>query len=192
MAHHVALVGGISGGKDTFGDLLVDTFPGKGLVRSTSDVARRFIADNQLGEPTRDLTREVSTNLRKMYGPSYLLKRTLELVYLDSPELIVISGLYTTQEADHFTEIGGLLVSVDTPDEVRRMRAGLRARAGESVEEFTRLHSNDMDGRTVGTDQNLADVIAMAEMTIDGSVPLDHIEERRSQAVSVLTRLGAL
>lgn len=185
MNEIIGLVGGMCSGKDTWADYFADRH---GFRRvTTSDVVRTYIRENDLGEPTRDLTRETATMLRARYGAEYLAASALQ--HCGVAKRMVVSGLYVPDEAALLKSGGGLIVKINIQPEIQVARMQQRARAGEGggIEEFSRLAGNDLNSRD--TDQRLADVLAMADMEIDGSVPMSDRESIHLIAEEVLASL---
>jgi dephospho-CoA kinase len=161
----IGLTGGMCSGKNTFGDVLVrecEPFLGAGRVVSSSDAAREYIVKEVLGEPTRDLTRNVATILRRNKSPTYLIDWALNS-FESHESLRVISGVYTLPERKYIQSIGGIVVALHADDEIRSARMASRARAGEEVaNEFKRLDTEDM--RASLTDQQTAAVMGSADI----------------------------
>lgn len=165
----IGLVGGLGSGKDSFGKFIQDRKGG--TLVTTSDVARRYIEDNELGEPTRDLTRTIATQLRLQNGTDYLLRQSID--HLPNDELAIVSGLYVVEEVMTLrAQRRSVIVHVDASDEVRVDRVTGRARSSDEKDahNFHRLDGEDMRGSS--TDQRLADVITMADIRVGGNVPI--------------------
>lgn len=178
----IGLTGGMCSGKDSWADLFHDQF---GHVhRSTSDVARNYIRENDLGEPTRDRTRETATYLRNQFGADYLMRKAIESA--GDSERVVISGIYVVPEALYLLRIGGSIINISTDEAQSFDRMSNRGRAGEAPEldEFHRLMNNDLHSEQ--TDQRLADVISLADYSIDGNVSIHDTEIRHKMAEKVL------
>lgn len=165
----IGLVGGMASGKDSFGKFIQDRVGG--VLVSTSDVARDYIRQNNLGEATRDLTRNIATYLRSENGTDYLLRSSIENI--EDDELAIVSGLYIPEEVVALRALrNSVIVRVDTSDDTRVSRAVKRSRTSDEqdVNNFYRLDAEDLHGSV--TDQRLADVFEMADMSVDGNVPI--------------------
>ena len=182
----IGLTGGMCSGKDSWGDFLAEHF--SYVHSSTSNIAREYIRDHNLGEPTRDLTRETATYLREVNGPDYLLRRALEKV--EDHGRIVVTGLYVVPEVVHLKRIGGSLINVVADDTLRYSRMSHRGRSGElsEYEEYKRLMNNDLS--STETDQRLAEVIRMADYEIDGKVPIRDTDTCKAIARRVLQEIA--
>ena len=180
----IGLAGGMCSGKDSWADFFQQEFGYD--HRSTSDVARAYIRDKDLGEPTRDLTREVATQLRATHGTEYLLRQAIEAA--DS-QRIIISGIYVVPEAMYLKKVGGSIVSILADDKLRFERMAKRAREGElpELEEYRRLMDNDLNSQH--TDQRLSDVMDLADFSIDGSIPIRDRDQCLKIARNVLTSI---
>lgn len=182
----LGLTGVMCSGKNSWANFLVDNF---GFVAQTSsDVIRTYIADNNLGEPTRDLCRVAATELRQRHGGDYLVKQALGLLPEDVPA--IISGIYVPTEVDFIRGVGGKIVHIRASNELGLQRMNARARSGESgdLAEYQRLIDNDL--HAADTDQRQADVIREADYEIDGSVPLADSKRCLAMARDMLMILG--
>lgn len=182
----IGLTGGMCSGKDSWAKFLVEHFDFE--WQGTSDIAREYIRAHNLGEPTRDLVREVCAELRMMNGADYLAREALRRLNASRPR--VISGLYIVPELEHVRAVGGKIINIKTDEDTLFSRMTRRAREGEtgSREEFNRLIGNDL--RSTDTDQRLEDVIAMADIEIDGSIPIANTELCESVAITAFRSLG--
>lgn len=183
MKEIIGFTGGLCSGKDSWAGFFQREFGYE--HRSTSNVTREYIAENDLGEPTRDLTREVSTYLRCKFGADYLMRKAIESV--EESDYIAISGIYVVPEAVYIKKIGGHIINIVADDSLRYDRMSKRKRAGEiaSYDEYMRLMTNDLNSQT--TDQRLKDVIDMADYEIDGNIAIADIARCRKIAKNVLS-----
>ncbi len=182
----IGLTGRMCSGKDSWAHFLVDHF---GFVwQGTSDITREYIAAHNLGEPTRDLVRNVCTQLRKMNGADYLVHQALKRLDIARPR--VVSGLYIVPEAEHIKAVGGKLIHIAAEDSMLFSRMTQRRREGEAgaKDAFDCLMKNDLHAEE--TDQCLADVIAMADIEIDGSILITNTEQCRKLAIAAFEALG--
>lgn len=165
----IGLVGGLASGKDSFGKFIQDRKGG--FLVTTSDIARRYIEDNNLGEPTRDLTRSTAARLRLENGNDHLLRQSID--HVPDDVLAIVSGLYVVEEVIALRALrNSVIVHVDTSDEIRISRATGRSRSSDEQDarNFHRLDSEDMHASS--TDQRLKYVISMADIQVDGGVPI--------------------
>jgi ribonucleoside-diphosphate reductase alpha chain len=142
------------------------------IPQSTSNIVREYIAENNLGEPTRDLVREYSSKLRADKGADYLVNTAINNV--DESNVVVLTGLYAVPEALYVRKIGGAVVRIAADEDVRLQRMRDRQRSGESGahKEFKRL--NDVDLNSHLSDQRLSDVLRMADFTINGNIHISN------------------
>lgn len=188
----IGLAGGMCSGKNTFADYLVTQYGiefGTGKVVTSSDAAREYLRTNNMGEPTRDRTRDVAAQLRKMHGPHYMVDWALSQ-YGDDEGLRVISGIYTMPETERIHEVGGVVVALTTANGERQRRMGVRLRAGESDNsDFARLDAEDM--HATETDQRALDVIRSADIFLhDKGLGEDYSTLYQSIAHSIFDKLG--
>lgn len=183
----IGLTGGMCSGKDSWADFFQEQFGY--MHQSTSNIARDYIREHELGEPTRDLTREVATHLRNQHGPDYLMRRAIENA--EGAERIVVSGIYVVPEALYLRNIGGSIINIVANDDLRFDRMSNRKREGETPEpeEYHRLMSNDL--HSDATDQRLSDVIDLADYSIDGSIPIREVETCKKMAREVLNLIAS-
>lgn len=184
----IGLTGGMCSGKDSWADFLQEEFGYE--HHSTSDIARLYISEHELGEPTRDLTREVATELRTLNGSDYLMRTAINNAR--TAERVVISGLYVVPEVIYLKRIGGIIINIATDDDIRFQRMSKRGRDGElpEIDEYFRLMNNDLHSDQ--TDQRLTEVIDLADYSIDGSIPIRDTERCRNVAQEVLSKIGRI
>jgi len=162
-----------SSGKDTVAKYIAEHY---GFTNwSGGDALRKYIRENNLGEPTREMLSEISIQLRKKRGPDFLTRMALET---ETPRLLV-SGTRTVAEAESLKAHGGILIAVTAPREMRYERAKARGRIGDNVsfEQFTTIEEQEARGKDIFS-QSVDDVIAMADYTIEntGTLPDLHVK----------------
>lgn len=178
----IGLVGGLASGKDSFGNFIVERVGG--VVVTTSDIAREYIEDNELGEPTRDLTRSIAAKLRAKNGADYLLMASLDKVPEDS--LAIVSGLYVTAEVIALRSLRkGPIIHVDTNYETRLERTLSRARSSDEKDSsnFDRLNGEDLCA--INTDQRLNEVIQLVDYKVDGNISIRDITFWQAQMENI-------
>lgn len=183
MKPHVilGLVGQPLSGKDTVAAHLVDTH--KFVHVSTGDLLRFYMAENNLGQPTRDLMQKVGNILRAEHGADYLMRLALKT----EANSLVVSGIRAIAEATALKAAGGLLVACSAPLAVRYERATGRGRAGDKVnletfkqQEAAESSSNDPNAQSVSA------VVAMADFTVENSGDLEHLYKQVDELLTGL------
>jgi len=182
----IGLTGGMCSGKDSWAKFLMEQFDFD--WQGTSDITREYIKEHDLGEPTRDLVRETCTELRATNGADYLAREALRRLDINKPR--VVSGIYTVPEAEFIKSQSGKIINIRTDEDILFSRMTMRGRSGEKgiKEEFNRLINNDLCA--TDTDQRLVDVIQLADIEIDGSVPIANTEQCRRIALQAFRALG--
>jgi dephospho-CoA kinase len=179
----IGLVGHPSSGKDTVAAHLVDRH--KFIHVSTGDLVRFYIAEHDLGEPTRELMHQVGNILRIEHGPDYLVRLALKT----QATHLAVSGLRALAEVTALKEAGGIIIGCTAPLELRYRRAKERGRIGDDIsfEAFTEQEEAE-EVSTNPDAQNVAGVMAMADYTIENSGSLEHLHRQMDTLFSKLTK----
>jgi dephospho-CoA kinase len=173
----IGLVGHPSCGKDTVAEYLVKDH---GFVNvNMSDLIKDYILKNNLGEPKRELFREVAISLRKENGEDYLMKLCLQN---EAPRLVV-TGLRMEAEARRLQEEGGLIVACEASSEARFKRAMARGDLKDSLsfEEFKR--QDEIEGRGGEGGLQVNAVIALADHLIQNDGTLEDLRRQIERVV---------
>jgi len=183
MAELLGVTGFQCSGKDTVADILRDSH---GFEAATSsDVIRDFIRDNNLGDPSRPLLTTVARQLRE-HDPAAIIKSSLARCKTDR---IVVSGLYSKAEAQHFiSDAGGVIIKCDADQRLRYERAISRDRIGDDVD-FDTFQSWE-SGESISTNSNnqsIREVGRLAVVTILNEGSYTDLEARVS---ATLVSLG--
>jgi dephospho-CoA kinase len=174
----LGIVGQPSSGKDTVAAYLVDSH--KFVHVSTGDSIRFYVAEHGLGEPTRELLRDIGNVLRAEHGPDYLARLALQ----HESDRLVISGLRTMAEAEQVKQQGGMVIAIEATLRHRYNRALDRGRVGEDVtfERFAELA--EIEAQAAANNpivQNVNAVVAFADRVItnDGTLKALHAQVDR-------------
>ena len=178
----IGLAGEPSSGKDTVAAYLVTTYGFKHV--STGDLIRFYIAEHNLGEPTRDLLHVISNQLRTEHGPDYLAFLALQY---DVPHL-VISGLRNPSEAALIQKKGGYILALRASLETRYRRAKERKRIGDDIsfevfcqQEQVEEYSSNPNAQAVAT------VLAMGDYEIFNDANKEELYDRIEELLDILT-----
>ena len=167
----IALVGHPLSGKDTVAGYLTAEH---GYIHiATSDLLRFYIAEHELGEPTRERMHDVANVLRAEHGADYLVRLALRR----EEERLVISGLRTVAEAETARAEGALIVQVRASLKLRYKRALERRRVGEeamTLEAFRAIEEKESENDNPEV-QNVNAVIALASLTLENEGNLEHL-----------------
>ncbi len=181
----IGLVGKPLTGKDTLAAYLVEQY---GFVHvSTGDFLRFYILENNLGEATRPLLQQVGNFLRTEHGPGYLA----ELAVRSDAKHLVISGMRNPHEVEVVKRDGGTIVALDLPLELRYKRAQERSGDKDHVtfEEF-KLQVSAEDTSTNPNATNMAEVLAMADVTISNDAGREALHRRAEAMLRELSRVS--
>ena len=168
----LGVVGQPSSGKDTVAEYIREHYGFTHL--STGDIIRKYVQDNNLGELTRPLLRDVGNQLRKEHGSDYLVQLALK----DSHPRLIISGIRSVGEAETLKKNGGKLINIDVPIEKRYEWATARRRDTDhiSFEEFKNQQLAEETNDTYA--QNVQLVIPMADYTLENFGTLEELYKK--------------
>ncbi len=165
----LAIVGQSSSGKDTAAKYLADRY---GFYHfSSGDYFRKYVKENNLGEPTRPLLQKVATALREKYGGDYSMSAALKI----PAKYLVVSGIRNRVEVDALKKAGGKIIAIEVPIEERYKRALARNRIGDDVsfEDFKKQQEAEVVSGDPNA-QNLGAVIALSDYVIkNGGTPAE-------------------
>jgi len=157
----IALVGPGGVGKDTLAEYAVQKY---GLVHvSSSDLIRQHILEHNLGGTDRVNCRHVGNQIRAEKGAGYLVRKAIEM----RKDNIVVSGLRAVAEATTFKELGGTIIAITAPLELRYEWAKQRADIDNAMT-FEQFRGRD-EAESVNPDpnaQNINAVVALADYTL--------------------------
>lgn len=179
----IAVVGESLSGKDTVSSYLAEQH---GFVHiSTGDFVRFYILENNLGEPTRPRMQEVGNFLRTEHGPDYFAKLALR----DPATHIVISGLRNPYEVQAVKDDGGKVLALTVPMETRYERAKERGRIGDHIT-YKEFAEQEMAERTSTNPnaQNMAEVLALADVTLSNESTVEELEAKVEEALRELAK----
>lgn len=182
----IAVVGEPLAGKDTISTYLTERY---GFVHiSTGDFVRFYILENDLGEPTRPRMHEVANFLRTEHGPEYFAKLALR----DPASHMIISGLRNPHEVQAVKDAGGYALAVTVSAEMRFKRLKERGRIGDDLTfaEFTAQEQAE-ETSTNPNAQNMAEVLALADVIISNDSTVEQLETRIEEALSEIVKLAS-
>ena len=183
----IGLTGTFSSGKDSLAQHLQEKF---GIMHiSTGDIVRE-IAQEQRGSSERPVLLEVANELRRSYGSGVLVERALDRYHnsIRTYAGVVITGIRTAAEAKVIQDLGGTIMFVDAPLELRYQRMQVRARDGESritIEAFQEREKREMVGTQSDTDANIQNVKAVANITLQNTGTLEDFYDIAEKALAL-------
>jgi len=169
---HVVVVGHPLSGKDTVGDYLAKEY---GFAHvATGQLVRDYIAENHLGEPTRDLMQKTGNEVRRKLGSDYFYKKALDLN--KSSDRLVINGIRTLGEVKAAKETGSIVIATVAPIEKRYEWAKARGRVSDKVSfaDFVRQEEAESSSESP-YEQNVNATTSLADYTIGNEEDLEHL-----------------
>lgn len=163
----LAVVGRDVSGKDTVGKYLKQKYGFTHVV--TGQLVRDYIAENKLGEPTRELMIQVATDVRARLGADYFLQVGLR----SDTDRLALDGVRAMGEVQAVREAGGQIITVEAPIEKRFEWSKARGRTSDeaSFEDFVR-HEQLQSVSASANGQSVDAVIASADYTIQNDADL--------------------
>lgn len=133
--HKLIGIGGTNGsGKDTLAQILVEM---GWMFVSGSDILRQELKKRHLPIERENLS-SLSSEWRRKYGLGHLIDKTVEVYAPKSARYkgLVVSSLRNFGEANRIHELGGSVVWVEAPVELRYQRIYSRQRSTEDQKTF--------------------------------------------------------
>lgn len=183
----VGISGTFSSGKDTLAVHLQEKF---GFMNvSTGDIVRE-IATAERGSVERPILAEVADGLRRKYGGAILVEKALDRYHnsIRNYPGVVITGIRSLGEAKAIKNLGGTLVYIDAPIEIRYERMQKRQRDGEAritLDAFRQRESQEMHGGTTDADFNIAEIEKIADTKILNSTDLQTFFDNANKLLSL-------
>jgi dephospho-CoA kinase len=123
----LAFVGHAAVGKDTLSDYVSQKLNLPNV--SAGNLIRDYVLENNLGSLERENLKNVGNKLRALYGGDYLVKLATERY----PGDLVMSGLRAVDEVQTFKLLGGIIIAITAPAELRYEHAKVRNRIDDTV-----------------------------------------------------------
>lgn len=159
----IGLAGTFAAGKDIGAEYLQETYGLAGV--STGDMVRK-LARVKYDSVERRILHKTADETRKEKGAGVLVEEALRdyhQLHTDKPG-VVISGIRSIGEAKMLLKLGGVLLFIDAPREVRFERSQGRDREGDeqTFEAFTEQEDKELAG--VGDDEAVINIGAVREL----------------------------
>lgn len=179
----IGVTGTYASGKDTISDYLQK----KGFFHfSLSDAIRGEL--DEIGLPRdRDTLIRVGNEYRQKFGNDIWAKRAIEAVKAraGSKNCVLTSIRNSGEVAFLKKQKGFILINVDAPIETRYERAKARKRGdSDFVDLETFKKQEDKEKTGTGSEQNLTEVGAMANYTIENSDTLDELYKKIERIIN--------
>ena len=172
----VGVSGSFGSGKGMLGKYLTNKY---GFIDvNTGDIVRE-IAQEQRGSIERPVLQEVANELRHKYGGGVLVERAIDRYHnsIRAYAGVAVTGLRSLGEVKAIKAMGGKVVFIDAPLDVRYNRMVERQRDAEaqiSLEEFREREESELSSGLSDADFNLAQIEKIADITIiNGGTPED-------------------
>jgi dephospho-CoA kinase len=182
----IAIVGQPASGKDTAAAYLVDRYCFSYV--STSDLLRDLARSKGVEHTDRAQLGEFARHLRLEQGPDILVR----MAHAEGSDTnrIVIGGLRAKAEANAIHALGGVIVSITVPIELRFERAKLRGRIDDRVsfEHFKTVELEE-SANNDGNAQSLNQVMEMADYQIENGGTEEDFYRRVDEVVAPLLSL---
>lgn len=176
----IGVTGTFASGKDTVAEVLEQEY--NVLHVSTGDIVREKSMERHGSIERNPYLQETATYFRKEYGGDYFVreayKRFLEVE--DKYHAVVITGIRSLGEARAIHDLGGVLVQVIAPIEVRYERMVSRQRDQETkmtLEEFKASEANERTGGDDDASFNIDKIAEMADVTIENAGSFEEFKE---------------
>lgn len=184
----LGISGTLSSGKNSLAEYLEQKF---GLMHiSTADMIRE-IAQAQHGSIERPILYQTANDLRKTYGSAVLVERAIDRYHnsIRNYAGVIVSDLRSTGEANKIKELGGKVVFVDAPIELRYERMKARQRDGESLVSFEEFKQNEQKELTSGmsdSDFNLTKIGEMADVKLQNAGTPEEFYDTAEKALELV------
>lgn len=183
----IGLSGTFTSGKDALAEHLEQKF---GLMHiSTGDIVRE-IAQTQRGSIERPILYEVANELRHSYGGGVLVERALDRYHnsIRTYAGVVVTGIRSLAEAKAIKELGGQLIYIDAPIEMRFSRMQARQRDGEAritLDAFREREQKEMSSGISDADFNILQIGKMADVTLQNTGTIDEFFATAEKALKL-------
>lgn len=181
----VGVSGSFGSGKDILGVYLADKYGFMNI--STGDIVRE-IAQEQRGSIERPVLHEVANELRHKYGGGVLVERAIDRYHnsIRTYAGATITGIRSLGEAKAIKALGGQLVFVDAPFDIRYNRMVERQRDAETqitLEEFRAREESEISSGVTDADFNLGKIEQIADFKLINDSSLEDFYKAADKAL---------
>ncbi|MEI6479897.1 MAG: AAA family ATPase [bacterium] len=156
---------------------------------STGNMVRKYVAENNLGEPTRELLQKVANELREKNGAGYFAAKAIQ--ENENFEKLIVSGIRTVGEAMEIKKFQGIIIAVDASQEIRFERAQGRgsARDNKDFESFKAIEALEAQNEDPNA-QNIKAVIDMSDYKILNEGTVEDLNEQMDELINEILQRG--
>ena len=177
----IGVTGTFGSGKDTVADILEQDY--NALHVSTSDIVREKSMERHGSIERNPYLQETATYYRKEFGGDYFAREAYKRFEKEADQYSagVITGIRSLGEARAIHELGGILVQVDAPIEIRYERMVSRKRDQETqmtLEEFKASEAKERTGSDDDASFNIDKIGEMADIKIMNDGTLEQFKEK--------------
>lgn len=177
----IGVTGTFASGKDTVAEILEQEY--QVMHVSTGDIVREKSMERHNSVERNPYVQETATHYRKTYGGDYFAREAYKRYLAAEADYhgVVITGIRSLGEARAIHELGGILVQVDAPIEVRHKRMISRQRDKETQMTLDEFRASEAKERTGGDDDasfNIDKLGEMADIKIMNDGTLDEFKQK--------------
>lgn len=170
---------GVTGTKASGKGIVTEILREKGFVYcSTSDEVRKEAVLRGLVDYKISDLQDIGNEIREKFGSEELVKRCLK--ENSDVENLVIDGIRNPGEVQEIKKIGGIMISVDAPVEVRFKRLLERKRESDpkNLADFQKMEARDRGDKESGVGQQVDKCIEMSDYHIINDSTLESLKTR--------------
>lgn len=173
----IGLTGPMGGGKTTASKIL----RAKGYKSfSFSNIIKQEAVKLGLPIDDRQILQDVGDQLRKSFGLDVLAKRTHEVFKFSNDNLVVIDGIRNPGELKYIQKVGGFVIGIDTPIELRFHRVLIRGNPYDpkTREEFEKAERRDRGVGQKSYGQQAEECLRLSNVVIENNGTLENFEKK--------------
>lgn len=183
----IGISGTFGSGKDSLAEYLYSKY--NLLHISTSDIVREF-ARKQYNSTDRPILRKVANELRQSYGSAVMVEKAFDRYKNASKSYngLLVSAIRTIGEANKIHQLGGVMVFVDAPIDVRYKRIIQRKRdeeANVSFEEYKKREEAELSGGNRDDVQNLNAVRDICDLLLINNKTKEDFYEKAEKGLKL-------
>lgn len=170
---------GVTGTKASGKGIVTEILKEKGFTyASTSDEVRKEAISRGKKDYTIFDLQNIGNDIREKFGSEELVKRCIK--QNSSAEKLVIDGIRNPGEIQEIKKLGGIIISVDAPVELRFKRLLERKRESDpkTLEDFKKMESRDRGDNESTTGQQVDKCIEMSDYKIINDSTLESLKTK--------------
>lgn len=183
----IGISGTFGSGKDSLAEYLYNKY--NFLHISTSDIVREF-ARKQYSSTDRPILKKVANELRQSYGSAVLVEIAFDRYKKANVNYdgLLVSAIRSIGEVNKIHQLGGIMVFVDAPVDVRYKRIIQRKRdeeANVSFEEYKKREEAELSAGKRDDVQNLNAVKSISDLVIINNKTKEEFYEKAEKALKL-------